>query len=203
MLHLSTVDSHTLELLNSLQQLPELADTRLVGGTSLALQLGHRRSMNLDLFGHIEADNFLLTDVLSDIGNMVLRYSTPNIHAFDVNHVMVDIVNYSYPWLTPPIVEDGIRLASIEDIAAMKMTAIVGRGTKKDFVDIAFLLDIMELSDMLYLYQQKYADGSLFMVLKSLLYFEDAELMPMPHMLIPKSWEEVKETISNAVVHYR
>ena len=169
----------------------------------MALQLGHRRSMNLDLFGHIEADNFLLTDVLSDIGNMVLRYSTPNIHAFDVNHVMVDIVNYSYPWLTPPIVEDGIRLASIEDIAAMKMTAIVGRGTKKDFVDIAFLLDIMELSDMLYLYQQKYADGSLFMVLKSLLYFEDAELMPMPHMLIPKSWEEVKETISNAVVHYR
>lgn len=202
MLHLSTVDAHTLELLRSLQRLPELADTHLVGGTSLALQLGHRRSIDIDLFGHIETDHQLLPDTICTMGNVTLRYSTSNIHAFTIDNVMVDIVNYSYPWLNAPIIEDGIRLASIEDIAAMKVTAIVGRGTKKDFVDMAFLLDRMSLSDILQCYQRKFSDGSLFMALKSLLYFDDAEPMPMPQMLIPKSWEEVKGTITNAVLHY-
>lgn len=202
MLHLSTVDAHTLELLRTLQQLPELADTRLVGGTSLALQLGHRRSIDLDLFGHVEFDGASLSDAFCAMGNVVPRYSTPNIHAYAIDHVMVDIVNYSYPWLNAPIVEDGIRLASIEDIAAMKVTAIIGRGTKKDFVDMAFLLDRMSLSDILHCYQRKFSDGSLFMALKSLLYFDDAESMPMPQMLIPKSWEEVKDTITKAVLHY-
>lgn len=116
---------------------------------------------------------------------------------------MVDIVNYSYPWLNPPIIEEGIRLASVEDIAAMKVTAIVGRGTRKDFVDMAFLLDRMSLSDILHCYLQKFAEGSLFMALKSLLYFDDAEQMPMPQMLIPRSWDEVKETITRAVIQYQ
>lgn len=203
MLHISTVDTHTLELLSSLQQLPELADTRLVGGTSLALQLGHRRSIDIDLFGRVDTDNQFLSENLCTMGHVTPRYSTTNIHAFTIDHVMVDIVNYHYPWLNPPIIEDGIRLASIEDIAAMKVTAIVGRGTKKDFVDMAFLLEQMSLSDILGCYQQKFADGSLFMALKSLLYFDDAEPMPMPQMLVPKSWEEVKDAITKAVVNYR
>ena len=203
MLYLSTIDSHTLELLRSLQQLPELTDTRLVGGTSLALQIGHRRSIDIDLFGRVCADSQSLSASLSIVGDTVSRYSTSNIHAYTLDHVMVDIVNYSYPWLNPPIIEEGIRLASVEDIAAMKVTAIVGRGTRKDFVDMAFLLDRMSLSDILHCYLQKFADGSLFMALKSLLYFDDAEQMPMPQMLIPRSWDEVKEAITRAVIQYQ
>lgn len=69
MLHLSTVEPHTLELLSLLQQTPELADTRLVGGTSLALQIGHRCSVDIDLFGHVETDHTQLSEALLRIGN--------------------------------------------------------------------------------------------------------------------------------------
>jgi hypothetical protein len=84
-------------------------------------------------------------------------------------------VNYKYPWLDNAVTEDGIVLAGIRDIAAMKIAAIIGRGTKKDFIDIAFLLQKFSLKEILDFYSLKYNDGSVFMALKSLAYFEDAE----------------------------
>ena len=89
-------------------------------------------------------------------------------------------MNYTYPWLDDVVYKDGIRLASPRDIAAMKITAIEGRGTKKDFVDIYFLLKKYSLKNLLDFYSQKYPDSSSFMAMKSLAYFEDAEEEPMP-----------------------
>jgi hypothetical protein len=88
-------------------------------------------------------------------------------------------------------------LAAIEDIAAMKLAAITGRGSKKDFIDIYFILQKYGLSDILKFYEDKYSDGSIFLVLRSLAYFDDAEEEPMPKMLVNISWQEVKKTISN------
>lgn len=77
----------------------------------------------------------------------------------------------------------------------MKLAAITGRGAKKDFTDLYFLLKEFSLDEMINLYEEKYADGSTFMVLKSLVYFEDAEEDEMPEMLIPASWKTIKQTI--------
>ena len=131
MLHYEAVEPATLELLKQVQRIPFLSETRLVGGTSLALQIGHRKSVDIDLFGEI----------------------------------------------------------------AMKITAIIGRGTKKDFIDLAFLLDYFSLDEILNFYEKKYPEASRFMAIKSVAYFDDAEVEPMPYMLNERSWGDVKERV--------
>lgn len=199
MLHLSTVEPSTLELLRKLQQLPELHNTRLVGGTALALQLGHRKSVDLDFFGTISCDVLDMADALRNIASVTVLKESPHIHIYLIDGIKVDIVNYKYPWLDKPVVEQGIRMAGFKDIAAMKITAIVGRGTKKDFIDIAFLLRYFSLDEILGFYSSKYNDGSVFMAMKSLAYFDDAEKEPMPDMFINQSWEQVKEYILSKI----
>lgn len=202
MLHYEAVDIPTLELLKQLQSIDLFQQLRLVGGTALALQKGHRKSIDLDLFGSIDVDVLEINNALSQLGNITQIRNSKNIHIYIINGIKVDIVNYTYPWLNEVLEIDGIRLAGYEDIAAMKLAAISGRGTKKDFVDIYYLLNLMSLSEMVKLYQKKFADGSIFMVLKSFIYFEDAEKDVMPDMIKELSWLEVKEEIIEAHTNY-
>lgn len=195
MLHLSTVEPATLELLRTLQQLPVLSNTRLVGGTALALQMGHRKSIDLDFFGTIDEDPQDLVKALRTIGTLVTLKESKNIHIYVINGVKVDIVNYTYPWLDDAVCMNGICMASPKDIAAMKITAIVGRGTKKDFIDMYFLLKRYSLTKILSFYSTKYSDGSSFLAMKSLAYFDDATVDPMPDMFSDISWDQVKESI--------
>lgn len=200
MLHFETVDSPTLELLNKIMAEPLFSPLRLVGGTAMALQTGHRKSVDLDLFGALSFDETILTETVSSMGNIVWLNKLKNIKSLLVNGIKVDFVNYSYPWLSEPLNENNIRLASKKDIAAMKLSAITGRGAKKDFTDLYFLLKEFSLKKMVQLYEEKFADGSAFMVLKSLVYFEDAENDEMPEMLMPASWEMIKKTVTQ---HHR
>ena len=192
MLHYETIIPETHSLLEKLSTLPVLEDARLVGGTALALQLGHRTSVDLDFFGRINADSEDLRDILREVGRVEVASVSKNINIFWINGVKVDMVNYPYPWLDLPIVEDGVRLASLNDIAAMKISAIVNRGTKKDFIDLYTLLQHFALDEILDMYSRKYSDGSLFIVMKSLTYFDDAETDPMPNVLNDTTWETVK-----------
>ena len=134
MLHLETVEYSTLELLRKLQSLPILRDTRLVGGTALALQLGHRKSVDLDFFGTITCEAEELISAIKTVASLIVLKESPHIHIYLVDGIKVDIVNYRYQWLDKPVVDQGIRMAGIKDIAAMKVTAVIGRGTKKDFI---------------------------------------------------------------------
>jgi len=141
MLSLQTVLPDTLELLKVLMQQPLLKDMRLVGGTSLALQYGHRRSVDLDFFGTTTEDIDELTKMMQDCSkDLVKGGCTKRIKTYFLNSVKVNVVNYDYKWIDEPVIEEGIRLASPKDIAAMKVNAVMGRGTKKDFVDVYFLL---------------------------------------------------------------
>ena len=202
MLYYETIDRPTLELLKKLQSIELFKDLRLVGGTSLALQIGHRKSVDLDLFGEIDVNVLEINNALSKVGSVTQIKDSKNIHIYLVNGIKVDVVNYSYLWQKALIEEDGIRLANCDDIAAMKLSAITGRGTKKDFVDLYFLLKQMSLSNMLQQYLNKYKDGSLFLVLKSLVYFEDADMDIMPDMILPVTWEIIKETVRAAHKEY-
>ena len=199
MLHLSTVDSTTLELLKKLQSIPILHNTRLVGGTALALQIGHRKSVDLDFFGTVDASKDELTMALEQIGSLVVLKESPHIHIYQLNNVKIDVVDYQYSWIDDAVVMQGIRMASLRDIAAMNITAIIGRGTKKDFIDIAFLLQRFSINKILDFYSQKYPDGSTFMAMKSLAYFDDAEEDIMPYMLTDISWEKIKSQILSEI----
>ena len=202
MLYYQTVDTGTLELLKKILSIDLFSQLRLVGGTSLALQIGHRKSIDLDFFGNIDIDVLEINQALAPLGAITLLKDSKNIHVYLVNGIKVDIVNYTYPWLKELLLTDGLRLATYHDIAAMKLAAISGRGSKKDFIDLYFLLKEMSLATMLQQYLHKYNDGSLFLVIKSLIYFEDAELEEMPDMLYPVNWQTVKDTIIAAHTDY-
>ena len=199
MLYLETVESSTLELLKKLQRLPVLEQTRLVGGTALALQLGHRKSIDLDFFGTVDCEAEYLRESIAGIASLTILKESPHIHIYIVDGIKVDIVNYKYPWLDDVVLEQGLRLASVSDIAAMKITAIIGRGTKKDFIDIAFLLHHFSLEEILHFYAAKYNDSSVFMAMKSLAYFDDAEADPMPDMFVNQSWQQAKAYILSKI----
>ena len=193
MLQVCTVTPDTLELLKKLQSMPELAETRLVGGTALALLLGHRLSIDLDLFGKFSQED--ITETLrSEFSDFEILSENKIIKHYLINKVKVDLVKYDYyPWLEDVIVEDGVRLAAMKDIAAMKVAAITNRGSKKDFIDLFFLLKTFTMKEIIELYQTKYSDASIWMAVRSLAYFVDADEEDMPHMLIPTTWEEIKK----------
>lgn len=173
------------------------------GGTSLALQYGHRRSVDLDFFGKTTDDVDELTGAIHDsVGKLAILSVSKKIRVYSINNVKVDIVNYDYPWIDNAIVENGLTLASPKDIAAMKVNAIIGRGTKKDFIDIYFLLRQFTFEQLLQLYLKKYSDGSEYRALLSMTYFDDADSQPMPFMFENVSWQQIKATICTAVEQY-
>ncbi len=200
MLSFRTIVPHTLELLSHLMAEPYLQGCRLVGGTSLALQYGHRTSVDLDMFGDVPDDDQALLDILEGFGRVQSQKTSKYIKSYVVDNIKVDFVNYSrYPWIDDAVVEDGLRLASPKDIAAMKTYAIQNRGSKKDFIDMHFLLQHFTLEEILGFYSQKYPNYSMFRTRMSLTYFEDAEDQECPKMWVDVDWKTVKESISDAV----
>lgn len=199
MLHFETIEPKALDLLKKIQANSHFSVTRLAGGTALALQIGHRKSIDLDFFGNIELEPTELGEELKTFGSVITRSANRKIQRYMVCNIQLDFVQYDYPWLDESITINGLRLASPRDIAAMKLSAITNRGTRKDFVDLAFLLRQFSLHDMLQFYKNKFSDGEIFSVLKSLVYFNDAEEDPMPNMLVPFDWKAAKQQIANAV----
>lgn len=199
MLQTQTVVPQLLELLNKIMSEKLFSEFNLVGGTALALQMGHRNSIDIDLFGNKEIHSDLFINKLSDLGQIKVLQSTKNILVTNINNIKVDFVNYKYPLLSECLFEDNIRMLSKRDIAAMKLNAIAGRGSKKDFIDLYFLLKEFSLEQILSSYEEKYKDGSVFMVQKSLTYFDDADLQQQPKMFIDFDWENCKKTILKQV----
>lgn len=204
MLSYKTVEPHTLELLKAIMTEPLFVGMRLVGGTSLALQYAHRQSIDLDVFGTMPNDADEMADILSKLGDLQIIKTSGRIRIYFIDKVKVDFVDYTrYPWIDKPVVEDGIRLASPRDIAAMKVNAIEGRGTKKDFLDIYILLQHYTLAEILDFYKQKYPEHSEFRALMSLTYFDDAEEQLMPRMFENTTWDKVKDKIIEEVNAYK
>lgn len=202
MLHLETIDAKTLQLLKQLQSFQVFNQLRLVGGTGLALQIGHRKSVDIDLFGKVSGDEYDVLNQIQSISDYTVLKKSKNINVFLISGIKVDIVNYPYEWISQPMIDQNMRIADLADIAAMKLSAITGRGTKKDFIDLYFLLKKFDLRKIFSFYNQKYPDGSEFLVLKSLSYFEDADQDEMPVMLIPQDWDIIKTEILQVVKAY-
>ena len=196
MLQTQTVSAECLELLKNISNSEFFSDFLLVGGTSLALQIGHRNSIDLDFFGNVEIQQDLFLKELEGFGDVETLKKSKNIIITIVNGIKVDFVNYTYPLVSEIVIEDNIKLASKKDIAAMKLNAISGRGTKKDFIDLYFLLNEFSLDEMVDFYRIKYTRHSEFQMLKSIPYFEDAEKDEPPHIFLDFDWGSCKEKIT-------
>jgi hypothetical protein len=173
MLYEETVGSSTLELLTSLMNDSYLVDFVLVGGTAIALQIGHRISVDLDLFSNHSFDENILVDYLRSQYYFQLDFQSKNTLKGEINEVQIDCIAHQYPWVEPFVVYGNIRLAGFADLAAMKLNAISGNGTRiKDFIDIAFLSGKLSLNQMLEGYQKKYNSNPI-IAIKALTWFED------------------------------
>ena len=204
-IHLESVSTQQLEAIGLLGPLLTSRQMYLAGGTSVALQLGHRRSVDLDWFSSLPiADPMALAHDLRSADVPFITGSTDRgtLHG-QVLGVPVSFIEFGYPLLRPPEVwPDGhCQLASPLDLAAMKLVAIAQRGSKKDFFDIYALgLQQSSLAEMLQAYQDKYGVDDIARILFSLTYFEDAEHEPSPLLIegFPRtnfSWKDCKETI--------
>jgi predicted nucleotidyltransferase component of viral defense system len=199
MLHTQTVEPQTLSLLKKLMSMPQLNDFCLVGGTALSLKLGHRISIDLDLFQTAEIEVEPLIKLLQQEFKSNFEYENLKINYAvfcKINKVKVDLVQYSHPIIADIEMVDGIRMYSDKDIAAMKINAILGRGVKKDFWDLFELLKLYSLNDIINFYNQKYPNQQLLISIpNALTYFEDADDSPDPIGLLGQTWEDVKEFI--------
>jgi hypothetical protein len=182
-------------------QKPYLKGFNLVGGTALSLQIGHRKSIDLDLFASEDFDTAELKSQLdSDFEHFQAMLERNNTLITTIDGVKVDFIRFKYGFAYPVLLEKNIRLAHINDIAPMKLDAITGRGKKKDFFDLYFLLQLFTLPQLLTFYQAKYQHTTLFHVIRSINYFEEAEEEADPMVFDKKvTWATVKKTIVNEI----
>jgi len=200
MFHHSTVDAGTFSLLRKIFDIPFIkSQFALAGGTSLALQTGHRKSIDIDLFS---VQLFLPQDLENLLAGIhSLQYEPVGrgermLFCF-INKIKCDFVNEPFPLIESLVEKEGIRLYSLKDIAAMKMHAICGRGKKKDFFDIYVLLHLFNWKQMLSWFEQKYGTSQLFFLWKSITYFADADEDVEIHGFPPytASWAEIKKKL--------
>lgn len=192
MLQYRAIHKETLELLKELMIFPDLMEFSLAGGTGLAIQLGHRISVDLDLFTAKDFDSEKILNYLISKWNIEIFVKEKNSLNLSINNIKVDILSHKYPNVLEHVILDNIRLYSITDIGLMKLTAIANRGAKKDFYDLYFLLQEYDILQLLELYRTKYKNINSFHLIKSLIYFDDAEIEPDPVLLHDISWEKVK-----------
>ena len=186
----------TLRAIQLVTGVTEIKRAYLAGGTALALQIGHRISVDLDFFTEQKFNEEETSKKLSFLPGFVKDGVTQWTVWGKIGQTRFSMFYYEYPLLEKTVPFEGIQLASLPDIAAMKIHAIEDRGTRRDFVDVYFLSKKYTFEEMLSFYQKKYTvlEDHLYSILRSLDYFEDAEQeKQMPQMLIDLSWEEIKE----------
>jgi hypothetical protein len=192
--HREVINPQVERTLHNLKALGVLDGSYLAGGTGLALHLGHRRSHDLDFFSRDPIKPEALSRTMKSLAGFALAAQAPDTLHVTVQTTKVSFLAYPYPVLFPLVAFQGVNVADPRDIACMKLSAIASRGTKRDFVDLYEVARRYGLAQLLEWFKQKYAgvNHSLTHLLKSLTWFEDAEKDPMPDLLAPLPWEEVK-----------
>jgi len=193
--HREVVDAGVERTLTELQRVPILSRFYLAGGTGLALHLGHRRSVDLDFFLGESFNEETVLQSVQQLDGFVLVSKAPGTIYATVHNTKVSFIAYVYPVLFPLKQFLGANVADPRDIGCMKISAIASRGTKRDFIDLYIVTQEHGLEQLLGWFAKKYTQTnySSVHVLKSLTYFEEAERDPLPDMLVPLSWEEVKQ----------
>lgn len=191
----------TLRAIQLVSQIPIVQKAYLAGGTALALQLGHRISIDLDFFTPDEFDERILSSSLGEFPEFVQEGTAWRTVWGRVGETKFSLFYYKYPLIGDTLPFEGLKLASKKDIAAMKIHAVSDRGTKRDFVDLYFLAQEFGLDEILLFYDDKYGDleEKAYHLIRSLDYFSDADNEPLdkaPKLLLDLSWDLVKKFFS-------
>ena len=197
-----TLSRDTYKLIEKIKGLLWLSPYYLAGGTALALHLGHRISIDLDFFTESDVEEITIIDHLRTVGNLRLDQTGQGTIIGNLDHVRISLFKYPYNLLDPTIKWNGLNIASVLDIALMKIVAIFQRGSIKDFIDLFFVVEKFKPLDFLLSeLPRKYVGVELNTnhILRSLCYFDDAEKEPMPNMIACCDWLEIKEFYVNEV----
>jgi len=175
----------------------------LAGGSALALHLGHRYSLDFDFFSPNPLESKKIVLGLEKIGNFQKKDLASHTILGKFNTIKFSLFHYDYPLIAKLRQFLGISIAGHKDIAAMKAVAIMDRGTKRDFVDLYFLIKAgFTVEEIFKIYDRKYEKlaNNIFSLIKSLQYFIDAEETEMPKMIKKVSWDEIKRFFEKEAV---
>ena len=197
MLYKETIEPKTLELLTDLQKEPLLSTFNLVGGTALALHLGHRKSIDLDFFTSESFDLEEVKMMLIKKYDFKVSYSRSQTLKGFINGIKVDFIKFDYPHLYNCEIIDDVRLESIPDIIAMKLLSITDNGSRiKDFIDIAYLSSQFSLDEMLQFFVMKITNSNIIMPIKALTYFDDIDFNESIVMLYNDfDWDKISNRL--------
>lgn len=199
MLKLNILSESQKKLFDIFKESNWLKEFYLAGGTALALQIGHRKSEDYDFFIQKDFNNEIILKEISKIDNFNLLSEDFNSLYISLSGIRVSFISYKYKLLEPIFKINNLGISGIRDIACNKISAILSRGTKKDFIDLFFILKQYSFDDILFDFKDKYGQDyyNKYLILKSLVYFEDAELQPMPYMVENIEWENLKNHFIN------
>jgi Nucleotidyl transferase AbiEii toxin, Type IV TA system len=203
MLHIETVTPTLLNIITKICAEPFFKSFRLVGGTALSLEMGHRMSVDADFFTNETFDKDEAIRVLLSIFPqfMVLKSSS---HGFAATYqgVKMDIYTWGVPFLLPVKEEEGIRLADIRDIAALKLEAIIQRKEEKDFRDVQALLQLFSLSELIDFFKERYPHQSPKILTEHLLAATFVERDLSINLIKDIAWEKIGFDIENSVKNF-
>ncbi len=203
MLHWETVSTELKDLILFVNQRPAFNDFSLGGGTALALQLGHRISIDADFISAEPFDK----QIVSRQAQMELE-GVSDLHVGDVGvflkskGIKLDFLSWGLPFIRPIQNLEGLRIVSIEDIAAMKLFAITRRGEKKDYYDLAALLYRYSLTELFGFYHQRHKGDDTSLLLRFLVSFSDIDKQPEPHRLLDMDWNTARGKLVDATRHF-
>ena len=205
-MHESILDEKTKENLALLSQQDFITHFYLAGGTGCAIHLGHRTSDDLDFFSKQDLTHFKMQNSLRRSGHFIVDFSDSQTLIGRFNKTKVSFFNYNYSLIGEPHHFLNLKISSLEDIGCMKLDAISSRGSKRDFVDLYFILKKFNLTlkEFFKYFEKKYGkeNYNIFHILKSLVYFEDADRDPELNMRVQFSWENVKNFYINEIKRF-
>ena len=198
-MHEHILPENGIKVINKLNENDLLKNFYMAGGTGLALQLGHRESIDFDFFTEKKFNTERHIINLKRNGDFQLLDEAKGTVTGIFDNIKLSFFHYDYPLLWPLKKFNNLKLATPKEIGLMKFTAIAGRGSKKDFIDLYWIAqNICPLNKLFFHFEKKYGNTyNLYHILKSLIYFQDADKDKNPKMLKPMNWEEVKEYFIN------
>jgi predicted nucleotidyltransferase component of viral defense system len=203
MLNWQTISPELKEIILTISQNQAFNQFRLCGGTALSLQLGHRISVDADF---VSASYFDKNSIIGEIEKTLKDVSDLHTGDFGVflksKGIKVDFLSWNIPFIKPVVMKNGISLLDIEEIAAMKLFAITRRGEKKDYIDLAFLLQTYSLKDLVDCYKIRHPKNDTAIVIKFLLSYGDIENQPEPEMIIDFDWQKAKQILKDNIKVY-
>ncbi len=200
---LSVINRETKKTIDLLSDLRFIRSFYLAGGTGCAVHIGHRISEDLDFFSQTEFSQFEIQNTLKAHGRFLVDYSDTRTLTGRFEQTKISFFHYEYPLLEETSDFLNLKISSLKDIGCMKIDAISSRGSRRDFVDLYYILKFFDVSleEFFIFFQDKYGreNYNLVHIIKSLVYFKDADEDAYLKMMDQYSWQDVKDFFSQQV----